>query len=64
MENHKVVSKQPEEQVISNLHFLDTSQVEMIDQALVGLGKYGEVRLIVDGGRLRFVVSQKNSKLA
>jgi len=30
----------------------------MIDEALRALGPYGEVRLIVEKGRLRFVVTQ------
>jgi hypothetical protein len=38
--------------------FLHPRQVEMIDEALRALGSYGEVRLIVEKGRLRFVVTQ------
>jgi hypothetical protein len=38
--------------------FLHPRQVEMIDEALRALGPYGEVRLIVEKGRLRFVVTQ------
>jgi hypothetical protein len=30
----------------------------MIDEALSAVGEYGEVRLVVDKGRLRFVVTQ------
>ncbi len=40
------------------LRFLRASQVEMIDEALSAVGEYGEVRLVVDKGRLRFVVTQ------
>lgn len=42
------------------LSFLDKRQVVMIDEALAALGEYGEVRLIVEKGRLRFIVTQKS----
>ena len=42
------------------LHFLSPNQMVMIDEALAKLGEYGEVRLIVEKGRLRFVVTQKS----
>lgn len=42
------------------LTFLDQSQVTMIDEALTALGDYGELRLIVEKGRLRFLVTQKS----
>jgi hypothetical protein len=42
------------------LYFLDQSQVTMIDEALSALGDYGELRLIVEKGRLRFLVTQKS----
>ncbi len=40
--------------------FLHSSQIEMIDEALSSIGDYGEVRLIVEKGRLRFLVTQKS----
>ena len=40
--------------------FLDSNQVAMIDEALSSLGDFGEVRLIVEKGRLRFLVTQKS----
>ena len=40
--------------------FLDQRQVIMIDEALSALGEYGELRLIVEKGRLRFLVTQKS----
>jgi hypothetical protein len=40
--------------------FLQPHQVAMIDEALRSLGDFGEVRLIVEKGRLRFVVTQKS----
>ena len=42
------------------LKFLDPSQIPMIDEALAVVGDFGEVRLIVEKGRLRFVVTQKS----
>jgi hypothetical protein len=42
------------------LTFLDQRQVKMIDEALSALGDYGELRLIVEKGRLGFVVTQKS----
>ena len=42
------------------LRFLAPNQLYMIDEALANLGEYGEVRLIVEKGRLRFVVTQKS----
>ncbi len=41
-----------------SLNFLKMRQVVMIDEALAALGDYGEIRLIVEGGRLRYVVTQ------
>jgi hypothetical protein len=40
--------------------FLQPHQIAMIDEALRSLGQFGEVRLIVEKGRLRFVVTQKS----
>ena len=42
------------------LSFLDQRQVKMIDEALADLGDYGELRLVVEKGRLRFIVTQKS----
>jgi len=42
------------------LKFLDWNQIPMVDEALSSLGEYGEVRLIVEKGRLRFLVTQKS----
>ena len=42
------------------LRFLGWPQIEMIDEALSTLGPFGEVQLILEKGRLRFVVT-KNS---
>lgn len=43
-----------------SLNFLNQRQVVMIDEALSALGEYGEVRLIIERGRLRFLVTQKS----
>ena len=42
------------------LRFLSPSHVAMIDEALSALGEFGEVRLVVEKGRLRFVVTQSS----
>jgi hypothetical protein len=42
------------------LKFLASSQIPMIDEALAAVGEFGEVRLIVERGRLRFVITQKS----
>lgn len=42
------------------LQFLDPRQVDMIDEALATLGEYGELRLIIEKGRLRFLITQKS----
>jgi hypothetical protein len=40
--------------------FLSADQVAMIEEALASLGEFGEVRLVVEKGRLRFLVTQKS----
>ncbi len=42
------------------LKFLDFTQIPMLDEALHSIGDYGELRLIVERGRLRVVVTQKS----
>lgn len=44
----------------SEHRFLQPEQIDMIDEALFSLGQYGEVRLVVEKGRLRFLVTQKS----
>jgi hypothetical protein len=39
---------------------IELHQVTMIDEALGALGDYGEIRLVVEKGRLRFLVTQKS----
>ena len=43
-----------------SLTFLDSRQVSMIDEALSAVGDYGEVHLIIEKGRLRFVVTKRS----
>jgi hypothetical protein len=38
------------------LRFLNPDQIDMIDEALCHTGDYGEVRLVVEKGKLRFIV--------
>lgn len=45
---------------VAPLTFLTQRQVHMIDEALSTLGDYGELRLIVEKGRLRFLVTQRS----
>ncbi len=44
----------------ASLAFLKPYQVSMIDEALSSLGEFGEVRLVVEKGRLRFLVMQRS----
>ncbi len=38
-----------------SIRFLLPEQIKLIDEALVAIGEYGEVHLVVEKGRLRFV---------
>jgi hypothetical protein len=40
--------------------FLTPRQVAMIDEALCSLGEYGELRLVIEKGRLRFLITNKS----
>lgn len=40
--------------------FLTQHQIQMIDEALRSVGDFGEVRLVVEKSRLRFVITQKS----
>ena len=42
------------------LSFLAQEQIAMIDEALRCVGEYGEVKLVVQKGRLRFVTIAKS----
>ena len=43
-----------------SLSFLNPRQVMMIDEALSRVGDFGEVRLIIEKGRLRFLTTQNS----
>lgn len=45
----------------TSLGFLRPAQVAMIDEALAAVGDFGEVHLIVENRRLRFVVTQRSA---
>jgi hypothetical protein len=45
---------------LDDLGFLTKKQILMIDEALAKVNSYGEVRLIVEKGRLRFLVTQES----
>jgi hypothetical protein len=49
----------PEDE-IPEVNFLEPKQVQMINEALCTLGDYGEVRLIVEKGRLRYLIMEKS----
>jgi len=40
--------------------YLTDLQVTMIDEAIGSLGEYGELRLVIEKGRLRFVITYKS----
>jgi hypothetical protein len=44
----------------SRVAFLDQHQINVIDAALISLGKFGEVRLVVEKGVIRYIVTQKS----
>jgi hypothetical protein len=39
---------------------LTPQQIQMIEEALCSLGEFGEVRLVVDKCRLRFLITQRS----
>jgi hypothetical protein len=47
----------PKIRVLNNLL---SQQIEMIDHAIGSIGEYGEVHLIIEKGRLRFLVTKKS----
>ena len=42
------------------LKFLGPEQILMIDEALASLNDFGEIRLVVEKNRLRFVITQNS----
>ena len=57
---HSPKPNQDAEKPYPSFKFLQSLQIEMIDEALCSVGDFGEVRLIVEKGRLRFLVTQKS----
>ena len=61
-----ITTRIPKAQILTSngdsctLKFMELQQVSMIDEALTSLGEFGEVRLIVEKGKLRFLVTQKS----
>ncbi|MCU0487480.1 MAG: hypothetical protein MUE67_00850 [Anaerolineales bacterium] len=56
-----VFSPDPEtESVSQKQRMLQTHHIEMIEEALRSVGEYGEVRLVVEKGKLRFLITQKS----
>ncbi len=43
-----------------SLKFLAPNQIAMIDEALAALDDFGEIRLVVEKNRLRFIITQKS----
>ncbi len=51
-------------QLERSLRCLSVRHIHAIDDALVAIGAYGEVRLIKNGGKLRFIQTVKSEDLA
>ena len=58
MKNQRQIKESPFQKQGNNYHFLSPGHIQMIDEALFSLGDFGEVRLVVEKGRLRFLVTQ------
>ncbi len=52
--------KTPSQDQSAEYRFLQPRHIQMIDEALCSLGDYGEVRLVVEKGYLRFLITQKS----
>ncbi len=61
-ENRRIFLPDPEgpSETAQTARFLHARQIAMIEEALASLGAFGEVRLVVENGRLRFVVTSKS----
>ena len=60
MPNQQQIQELSSQEHDSDNHFLLPRHIQMIDEALRSLGEFGEVRLVVEKGRLRFLVTQKS----
>ncbi len=59
-DHHPLTFTDPHPAPHGGLSFLAQEQIAMIDQALCCVGDYGEVRLVVQKGRLRFITVAKS----
>jgi len=59
-EKRKNVKAISDDGKVYETRFLEIQQLSMIDEALCSLGDFGEVRLVVEKGRLRFLVTQQS----
>ena len=48
------------EPTLADMANLSRKDILMIDEAITSVGEFGEVRLVVEKGRLRYVVVQKS----
>lgn len=60
MSNHPSEPIQSRADALASFKFLKAHQIAMIDEALASLGEFGEVRLVVEKGRLRFLITQQS----
>jgi hypothetical protein len=60
MPHKQQIHELPSQEQGNHCHFLLPRHIQMIDEALGSLGEFGEVRLVVEKGRLRFLVTQKS----
>jgi hypothetical protein len=49
---------------LGRLKFLNPETASLIDRALQEVGDFGEVRLLVEKGRLRFIQKTRSEKVA
>ena len=49
---------------VGRLKFLNPETTNLIDRALQEVGDFGEVRLLVEKGRLRFIQKTRSEKVA
>lgn len=55
MDNISDSPNRKKNQASNDLQFLQPIQIKIIDQALAQVGDYGEVRLVVEKGKLRYI---------
>lgn len=61
MSDHRIIPGAPmSSDELPETRFLTPRQVAMIDEALSSLGDFGELRLTVEKGRLRFLVTHQS----